>query len=950
MIRFVIRKLLNKKWMSLALLFGNVLLLSLALSTPVYTRASLQRTLDLQFRDYLTENNEYPARLRVETPKIRGDGQEIKEKLLKMDERLMLTGEDLRMPVLLMRSFLSLGSKDAESDFPRREELNNFQVSAMSGLMDHIVLSDGSEIQKTRSEDGSVNGYLASQAMQRTHLALGEVLRFDDIVLPDGTNLTVRIAGDFVMKDPEDLYWVDSPADTAYRTCIFIDDGLFRELFLSEKSDTAVNAEWNLLYDYSDFSVEYVERDAEVCARLAKYMTQTYGFTAYFNFRNRFRDFVSLEKQIRTTYLVLQIPIFLLLILFIFMVSARMADNEESEIAVLSSRGVSRGQIFLSYLFQSFLVLLLASACAMALLFPLTKLLLSSNGFLEFIRRKDLKLSMDLRTLFYGFAAVLAAAAAMVLPTLRFAGNSVITQRGKKLSGMRKQSFWHRFFIDVILLGVALYGLYSFSSQKEALTAQVIAGEPLDPLLYLSTSAFMAGAGLFLLRLVPLLQGLLFRLFQKKWSPALFASHRQVQGTRREQGFIMVFLAMTVASGVFYASAARTIRENDERNIGYMNGADLVVREVWRDNSVELANRIQQNPALSSSPLTYYEPNYEKYESLPGFSSVTKVYRGEGQINADGISGKAAAVRIMGIEPKLFGETAEFDPSLMSVHWYDFLNALSLREDAVILSANYKAFGISIGDQVMLRTREKNQEQGVPLVVYGFVDYWPGYQPETSTIMEDRSVKKDPQYLAIARLDTLQRAWNVLPYEVWLKSDSGSTESFYKLREERNFSVLYVKDTASDILSEASGAVKQGTSGIFTVSFITALLLCFTGFLIYWISSVKNRELQFGVLRAMGMRFREILVMLLNEQFFVSLSAIAAGYAAGRLTAYLYMPVLRIAYSSADCPVPLLVVREASDELRLFAMIAMMVLLGLFIMYRIIRRMRISEALKLGED
>ncbi len=131
---------------------------------------------------------------------------------------------------------------------------------------------------------------------------------------------------------------------------------------------------------------------------------------------------------------------------------------------------------------------------------------------------------------------------------------------------------------------------------------------------------------------------------------------------------------------------------------------------------------------------------------------------------------------------------------------------------------------------------------------------------------------------------------------------------------------------------------------------VTALLLCFTGFLIYWISSVKNRELQFGVLRAMGMRFREILLMLLNEQFFVSLTSIAAGYAAGRLTAYLYMPVIRIAYSSADYPVPLLVVREPADEAKLFIIIGLMVLVGLFVMYRIIRRMRVSEALKLGED
>ena len=55
------------------------------------------------------------------------------------------------------------------------------------------------------------------------------------------------------------------------------------------------------------------------------------------------------------------------------------------------------------------------------------------------------------------------------------------------------------------------------------------------------------------------------------------------------------------------------------------------------------------------------------------------------------------------------------------------------------------------------------------------------------------------------------------------------------------------------------------------------LLLCITGFLIYWILSIQSRTLQFGIFRAMGMSMGEILTMLVNEQLFITGVSIAAG-------------------------------------------------------------------------
>ena len=118
----------------------------------------------------------------------------------------------------------------------------------------------------------------------------------------------------------------------------------------------------------------------------------------------------------------------------------------------------------------------------------------------------------------------------------------------------------------------------------------------------------------------------------------------------------------------------------------------------------------------------------------------------------------------------------------------------------------------------------------------------------------------------------------------------------------------------------------------------------------YWILSIRQRTLQFGIYRAMGMRMREILTMLLNEQLCISVLSIAVGAAVGHLAAKLYMPLIQIAYASSDSYLPLRTSVDVSDTLRLLVIVAVMLIACMAILFTIIRRMKIAQALKLGED
>ena len=142
----------------------------------------------------------------------------------------------------------------------------------------------------------------------------------------------------------------------------------------------------------------------------------------------------------------------------------------------------------------------------------------------------------------------------------------------------------------------------------------------------------------------------------------------------------------------------------------------------------------------------------------------------------------------------------------------------------------------------------------------------------------------------------------------------------------------------------------QGTNGILTLSFIIGLTLCAAGFLIFWILSIRSRSLQFGIYRAMGMSVGELIALLINEHLWQSVISMAAGAGIGVLVSRLYIPLIQLAYSSADATLPLQVYRDFADHIRLIAIILGVLVVCVCILVAIIRRLRMAQAIKLGED
>ncbi len=265
------------------------------------------------------------------------------------------------------------------------------------------------------------------------------------------------------------------------------------------------------------------------------------------------------------------------------------------------------------------------------------------------------------------------------------------------------------------------------------------------------------------------------------------------------------------------------------------------------------------------------------------------------------------------------------------------------------MSSNFQTkLEYKIGDSIPIQTNEENGES-LSAVVYGFVDYWPSYVPQTKTINENGELVVSDNYLIVGHMNYFQETWGMRPYQIWM-STKGSSQFIYDYAEKENVDFMIFKDVASDLVDVRNDTLFQGTNGILTMSFIVVLILCSAGFLIYWILSIRSRELLFGVFRAMGMRKPEIIQMLINEQIFSSGVSVVTGALVGFLASRLFVPLVQIFYSSTEQALPLTVIRQTSDMVRLFTVITFVILGCMVVLGTLISKIKISQALKLGED
>lgn len=942
MFKVMIRKLFSKKWISICQLIGIILLIATAVSFPMYRSVSFDRMLRDEFRSSLSVNGEWPAMNHFTMiSKEEKGGRSIgrMEKLMEDIYGILgVTGRETIFYYSLSKAeaYSLLGRKDIGSVSLRPGFLSDLPAHAKM-LAGEMYSAEGI------AQDGSLEAVISQSCLVGSDLLVGETVEFKDLKTPEGNPLRVKITGVFEENGENDFYWQKLPEEMNL-DCL-VAEKVFREYFTGERAgDFTVTCNYYSLYEYEDLS----DKQAEELIAAQTWLMQE---SPYRNTMSRpacadiLASYMRKRTRIEATLVFLQIPVLVLLGAFLFMITGQVYDMERNEISVMKSRGAGRSQILRLYLYQSIFLVLLGAAAGIPLGRLFAGVLGSAGSFLEF----DCQNLTDLmhtpipllpETVIYAAAAMLACILIMTLPAVKHSKLSIVNLKQQKAAP--KHSWWEIVCPDVVCLLAALYGYYTYSGRgQEAIAENVLAGNALDPLQYISSSLFIVGMGFLALRLQRLFIGAAFAAGRPFWGPASYISFMENRKNGKKQHFIMLFLILAISLGMFHADFARTILQNACDNVSYLDGTDYIVREIWNNNSYmrSLNNEIE---------FQYYEPDYDKYARLESVSSYTKViYDPEAYVET--AENGRQNITLMGIHTKQFGENTYMPDHLTEKQYYVYLNELADCSEGILVSSDFRdILGYEAGDSVAYYDSGGNRASGT---IVDFFSYWPGYAPTVSELNPDGSAATHPQYMIVAPIGTLTSKWGLVPYEVWMKAkEDAEADEFYRWAREEKVHLLRYTDRRSDMEAAVNDPLIQGTNGILTMSFLIILLLCAVGYLIYWILSIRSREMIFGVLRANGMFTREIFHILINEQLFCGGFCVLAGILIGKLTCFMYIPILQTAYAASDQVLPMRLVTDGQDMVRLYTVIGAVLIVCLLILFGLVRRLNVAKALKLGEE
>ena len=203
----------------------------------------------------------------------------------------------------------------------------------------------------------------------------------------------------------------------------------------------------------------------------------------------------------------------------------------------------------------------------------------------------------------------------------------------------------------------------------------------------------------------------------------------------------------------------------------------------------------------------------------------------------------------------------------------------------------------------------------------------------------------------VANLSYLHAGLALEPYEVWMKLAPGATASVvYRALADAEVPLLAAESADAKLVAARNDPLLQGTNGALTLGFTVTLLVAAIGFLIHWIIAMQSRTLQFGVFRAMGLSRARVVGMIAWEQLLVSGAAVACGAAVGGAAGDLFVPLLQLTASAAEQVPPFHVTSDPADYARLFAVAGVFLAAGLAVLTGIAFRIRIAQAIKLGEE
>lgn len=740
----------------------------------------------------------------------------------------------------------------------------------------------------------------------------------------------VRIAGIWRPLDEESTYWF-------YRPGVFDDILLVHEETFANRlapfSETEVNlAVWYLVSDGSGVNTsrvdELIRRHNDTEAIIDQYLPGTYIQASP---EKELRPYQRIVTVLNLTLTVFSIPIVTLLIIFLIMLMGLVVDGRRNETAVMRSRGASPFQVVGLTALEGLILGVIAVVIGVILATAFTQLIGTTRSFMDFRWGEHVIVSFPPTI---GSTIVLAIAFTIlirVVPAITASRHTIISYKLDR-SRLLMRPWWQRAGIDLFLLALIAYFYYQVVRQGGLFDIEGgvrnIDEAYNQPFVFLLPPLTILALTLFFLRFLAPILRLMAWLIQWSNSVGLLIVTRQLERAPGAYVLPLILLVSTISLGIYTASFARTIDRYLYEQQFYKVAADISVR-------------VYSHSGGAGGPGSDAPPGYmhiSEFTSMPHVINATRL--GLYGATARLTSGSASGI-FMGIDRADIGPVLFWRPDFAPIRLGHLTNALATQQDTVLVSREFlEGRGLEIGDLLEIDVRSAGEVFKINLQIVGALDYFPRWYPEVDGT------------IFVGNLDYLfEQAQQELAHRVIARVESEfNTRDFRRSVIKRGAAGILIEEPVSRIEREQSRPERQGLFGLLSIGFIASSLATMIGFLLYTVFSYRRRYVELGILRAIGLSQSSMVISVAWELGLLILIGLALGVGIGLLVSVLYIPYMQFVSNLEGVTPPYVVSMAWSEIAQIVALFFATFVLIMLILLVILRRMRIFQAVKLGES
>lgn len=629
-------------------------------------------------------------------------------------------------------------------------------------------------------------------------------------------------------------------------------------------------------------------------------------------------------------------PILGLVLYFAGLVAALLVARQRGEIALLKTRGVRDSQVLGVYVVEWTILGAMALVVGPPIGLGFAAFMGRTRSFLQLADvAQPLPLTITWSNVRFGVIAVVLALIAALLPAAVAARRTLVDEQQQAARTLRRP-FWQRFYLDFLLLVPPIYGIYQLQRTGGLQLGAVKGADPFsNPLLLLLPLLLCFALGLIAVRLIPFVLELLSRLTTlPSWVAPLIALRALARQPGSYRGPLLL-LILTLSLATFSASMAATLDGALTQALTYQIGAPTQLLETGQSTE-RRGNQPQQRRDIQDEARFLFVP-VSDHLSVPGITAAARVGTYDATLTLGGVNQQAQLVGIDRVDfPKVirrFVSAWGGGESLGAL-----MNVLARHPDGVLVSRDVLAKGPKIGDALSTRLSLFGDQRQVTFKVVAVIDLWPGYYPQDGPIL-------------VANLNyVFDQMGGQYPYDVWIDRavDAKVADIATGVRG-LGITLVDVRDSAALIEEEQRQPRRQGLFGLLSVGFIAAGALTLLGFLLSALITARRRAIELGVLRALGMSGVQVAVALVVEQVALVVSGVGAGTGIGLVAAQVVVPLLQVGAGPRPGTPPF-PPQIAWDQVAvIYVVFGVALLMTLFALSWVLGRMKLFQAVKLGD-